>query len=488
MSHRAFAVLLIFAGFVATTGADAAPASRPLADDPRVGDAVAAWETWLEYQLAVQRVPGASTGIVHDQELISARGFGAANPEAGIAATPDTLYSICSISKLFTAIALMQLRDEGVLRLDDPVADHLDWFEIRDEHADDEAITIRRLLNHSSGLPRESDYPYWSQPDFRFPTHEEIVERLGEQSTLYPASRYFQYSNLGLTLVGEIVASSSGQDYHERVRSGILQPLGMGDTTSEIPAAEWGKRLAVGHSALGRDGARKAIPLFQTRGIAPAAGFASNVLDMARFASWQFRLLGSASEEILRPATLREMQRVQWVDPDWQTTRGLGFNVWQSNDRTYVSHGGGCPGYYTQFVLEPARELGVIVLTNAIGSAVELYAEKAAELIGPAIDEATQDPEGAPARDAGLDRYLGIYDRAWGQASVLRWKGSLAYLWLPSRDPKADLIELKQVRDHVFRRVRTDDESLGEEFVFEVAEDGRVLRLKQHSNWQVKVR
>jgi CubicO group peptidase (beta-lactamase class C family) len=295
---------------------------------------------------------------VHDQQLLSARGFGAANPEAGIAATPDTLYSICSISKLFTAIALMQLRDEGVLRLDDPVADHLDWFGIRDAHANDETITIRRLLSHSSGLPRESDYPYWSRPDFRFPTREEIVERLGEQSTLYLASRYFQYSNLGLTLIGEIVTSASGQDYHERVRSGILRPLGMGDTTSEVPAAEWGKRLAVGHSALGRDGARTALPLFQTRGIASAAGFASNVPDMARFASWQFRLLGGASEELLRPATLREMQRVQWVDPDWETTYGLGFAVWQSDDRTYVGHGGGCPGYYTQFLLDPKRELG----------------------------------------------------------------------------------------------------------------------------------
>ncbi len=130
----------------------------------------------------------------------------------------------------------------------------------------------------------------------------------------------------------------------------------------------------------------------------------------------------------------------------------------------------------------------MIVLTNAIGSAVEFYAEKAAELIGPAIDEATQDPDGAPARDAGLDRYVGIYDSAWGQVSVLRWKDGLASLWLPTRDPKEDLVELKQVTDHIFRRVRTDDESLGEEFVFEIAEDGRVLRLKQHSNWYVRVR
>ena len=122
MSGRVFAVLLAFAGLAAAAAAAPESAPRPLGNDPRVVDAVAAWETWVAYQLAIQRVPGASTGIVHDQQLLSSRGYGAANPEAGIAAAPDTLYSICSISKLFTSIALMQLRDAGKLRLDDPVA------------------------------------------------------------------------------------------------------------------------------------------------------------------------------------------------------------------------------------------------------------------------------------------------------------------------------------------------------------------------------
>ena len=120
-----------------------AESAGPIADDPRVADAVRAWMEWVEYQAAVSRVPGMSVGIVHDQELIATNAFGMADPEAGKPAEPDTLYSICSISKLFTSIAVMQQRDAGKLRLDDPVATHLPWFNIQDVHPQDEPITIK---------------------------------------------------------------------------------------------------------------------------------------------------------------------------------------------------------------------------------------------------------------------------------------------------------------------------------------------------------
>ena len=103
------------------------PAPR-IADHPRVADAVAAWSVWAEYQAALDGVPGMSVAIVHDQEVVHLDAFGFADPETGREATPDTLYSICSISKLFTSIAVMQQRDAGRLDLDDPVGDHLPWF------------------------------------------------------------------------------------------------------------------------------------------------------------------------------------------------------------------------------------------------------------------------------------------------------------------------------------------------------------------------
>jgi len=462
--------------------------TRAVADDPRVSDAVSAWAEWVEYQLGINAVPGATVAIVHDQELLYVEGFGLANPEKGLAAAPDTIYSICSNSKLFTAIAVLQLRDAGKLRLDDPLSEHLEWFDIEDAHPDDEPITIRRILTHSSGLPRESDYPYWSGPDYVFPTHEQIVERIADQETLYPSGRYYQYSNLGLTLAGEIVAAASGRSYDDYVRSEIIDPLGMSDTFTEIPAEHHGGRLAIGHTARNRDGSRDPMPLFQARGIAPAAGFASTAEDLARFASWQLRLRGQGGTEVLRAATLREMQRVHWVDPDWKTTYGLGFYVARSGDATLIEHGGGCPGYFSQVAIEPKSKLGIIILSNAIGTEVDLYVEQAVALVGPAVKEARDDPDGAPERDPGLDRYVGIYDSDWGQKAIVRWEDGLAMLSLGTRNPGKSLEKLKKTGEHSFRRVRRDDESPGETVLFEVNDDGVVTRALQHSNWSTKVR
>jgi CubicO group peptidase (beta-lactamase class C family) len=486
-SFLALGIAAVAAMSVAAVAVAAEGPSPKVAGDPRVADAVNAWEEWLEYQAAINRVPGLSVGVVHDQELLATNAFGFANPEERKPAKPDTLYSICSISKLFTSIAVLQQRDAGKLRLDDPVSEHLSWYNLEDIHPDDRPITIRGLLTHSSGLPRESDYPYWTDADYPFPSREEIKARLGEQKTLYPASRYFQYSNLGLTLAGEIVAAVSDQPFGKYIRSNILDPLGMNDTFTEVPKNLRGGRLAIGHSALKRDGSREVVSAFQVRGIAPAAGFASNVEDLAKFAMWQFRLLSDGGNEVLRASTLREMQRVQWVDPDWNTTRGLGFSVARTGEHTFVTHGGGCPGYYTHFRIEPKAKIAVIALSNTIGSEVSLYTEKGFDLIGPAVKAALKDPDGAPARDPELDRYVGVYGSIWGQEAIIRWEDGLAVLGLGSRNPKKAITKLKKTGEHTFRRIREDDGELGETFVFDVDGDGTASRFKQHSNWSARI-
>ncbi len=120
MLRQLLIALVVLSFVVPTLAEDSKPAPRPYKEDPRVMDAVAAWETWIEYQLGIERIPAASVGIVHDQELLTARGFGFANPDSGSPATADTIYSICSISKLFTSVALMQLSDANRVQLDAP--------------------------------------------------------------------------------------------------------------------------------------------------------------------------------------------------------------------------------------------------------------------------------------------------------------------------------------------------------------------------------
>ena len=485
---RRFAAIMVMV--IASGVAPAEEPVRSIASDSRIEDALAAWAVWVENDLGESGVPAASYSFVYRDELLASGGIGLADPETGSKADADTLYSICSISKLFTSIAVMQLRDAGKLGLDEGIGDAVPWFaSLTDAHPGDEPISIRRALTHSAGLPRESDSPYWA-PDFDFPTTEQIRERLPSQQTLYPSGRYFQYSNLGMALLGEVVASRSGRPWAEVVQEDILAPLGMDNTFTSVPDAHATGRLAAGFSARRGSTDRERLTLFDVEGIGPAAGMASSANDLAAFARWQLRLRAEEGDQVLKSSTLREMQRVHWVDPDWKTTWGLGFSVVNRDDTTWARHGGGCPGYYTEFAVLPKEELGIVVLTNAIGSNHSLYARKAAAVLAPAVKAASKSSEDQPKGDPEFDRYVGVYDTVWGREGVVRWKDGLAAVWLSSRaiDPEEWIAPLKHVEGHIFRRVRTDDESLGEEWLFEVDEDGQVVSVTVHSNPAVRVR
>jgi CubicO group peptidase (beta-lactamase class C family) len=468
----------------------AALADERLADDPGVAQALRLVETWVEAQRMYEGIPGISAALVHDQEVVWEHGFGVADRERGTPATPETIYSICSISKLFTSIGVMQLRDQGRLELGDSIDEHLPWFDLVQTHPEGPPITLWGLLTHSAGLPRESDYPYWNLPDFPFPTLEELKQRLGEQETLYPASKYFQYSNLGLSLLGQTVAEVSGQSFEAYVQAQIVEPLGLADTRPELPVTERGKRMATGYGARSRDGSRAEISFFQARAIAPAAGFSSTVQDLGKFASWQFRLLEAGDDEVLAANTLREMHRVQWLDPDWKVSRGLGFGVYRVKDTTYVGHSGSCPGFRSTLRMRTDKQLAVIFMANASGVAPEAWAGRTFQIVAPAIAKAlkseddeepeTESDDTEPVVD--FEKYVGNYDIApWGgETAVLPWKEGLAMLFLPTDDPLEALSELRHIEDHVFRRVR-DDEELGEEIVFEIDAEGRSVALRRHS-------
>ncbi|MCH7491772.1 MAG: serine hydrolase [Gemmatimonadetes bacterium] len=458
--------------------------AQSLGDDPRVSAALSLLDMWVDAQLAYERIPGISIGVVHDQDLIWSKGYGYSDVDRMTPATPRTIYSICSISKLFTSTGVMQLRDHGHLRLDDPVSKHLPWFNIKETYEGAAPITIEGLLTHSSGLPREADFPYWTEASF--PSRESIIDHLSKQETLYPASTYYQYSNLALTMAGEIVAQVSGMPYAEYVQRHILDPLGLDDTSPEIPEKHKGGQLATGYGSIGRDGTRKTVHFYTVNGIAPAAGYASTVQDLAKFASWQFRLLEHGDDDVLARNTLREMQRVHFMDPGWRTTRGIGFSIWRSDDKTFVGHGGSCPGYRTQLLLRPQEQFAAIFMTNAQGVNTGLYTRVAYEVVAPAIAAALSSDE-YEAPDSILSTYVGRYERPLGgETEVIVWEGKLAMLSLPTENPLNALTKLKHVGEHTFQRIRRDGE-LGEEFTFEIGDDGRPVRLWRNNQYQTKV-
>ncbi len=482
--------------------------SQVVPSSEQLDDALQVVNIWLEAQQAYEKIPALSAAVVHDQEVVWSTALGVAHRDTGARATDRTLYSICSISKLFTAVSVMQLRDRGALDLRDPVSKHLPWFTLSQRYEGSPPVTIEGILTHSAGLPRESAHPYWTGPDFPFPTREEVIDGVSGQETLYPAREYFQYSNLGLTLAGEVVAARSGMSYHDYVKANILQPLGMNDTYSEIPAEHRGRRLATGYGAPTRDGTREEVAFFQARGIAPAAGFASTALDLARFASWQFRLEGS-KEEVLAAHTLDEMQRVHYVDPDWDTFWGLGFSVNRRNDETFVGHGGSCPGYRSQLVIQPDEKIATVFMANAMVNS-GMYAYGIYDLVADAIEAATDadttamtattaasggpvasEGDGGTTDDVDLSDYVGTYlGQPWGsETAVVKWKGSLAFLSLPTSNPAraVNRNRLKHDHDDVFYRVRSDG-NRGEDVVFERGPDGSITGYRVHGNLSPRIR
>jgi len=148
-----------------------APSPHHLAADPDVQGAERLFSAWLEGQMLDRGLPGVAVGVVADQDLVWTAGFGFADVNAKAPMTPATKFRMASHSKLFTAIAIMQLREQGKLRLDDPVAKYLPWFKGKPAGDDDGPITIEQLLSHSSGLQREAG-DHWTS--FQFPTADEL--------------------------------------------------------------------------------------------------------------------------------------------------------------------------------------------------------------------------------------------------------------------------------------------------------------------------
>ncbi len=476
------AVLLLFA-----IGVTAHAADKHNGTTKNYDEALQLIDVWLDAQRDFDRLPGISLAIVEDQETIWTGAYGCANVEDGVPSTPNTIGSICSISKLFTSIAIMKLYDDGKLRLDDRIEELLPWYNLEQGHPGSGPVTVRSLLTHSSGLPREANFPYWIGP-YPFPEREQIIEEMANQQTLYPSATYFQYSNLGMTLLGEIVAEVSGMPFDEYVYENIIGPLGLSDTRTVLPEDLYGDQLAYGYTVLLRDGTRQKDEFFQTNGIMAAAGFSSTVVDLASFASWHLRLLDSDEPEILRPSTLRYMHNVHYTDPSWETTWGLGYSVRRGSGGTkWVGHGGYCPGYQSILQIQPESKRAYSVIINANGVSPMKYAMGVHEIISKVPAGPGNSGSDGSGDESGPDLsvYTGYYLYNHSERYIGTWDGQLVMLRLPTDYPADDLTFFEHSEGDTFHRVR-DDGSRGEPLTFERDPDGNIVRYMHHQMHSVR--
>ena len=277
--------------------------------------------------MAAQRVPGLALGIVEDGRIAYIRGFGKAD-DSGRAVTPQTPFIIGSVAKSFTALAIMQLVEANKIDLDAPVQRYLPWFRVADEKASAE-ITVRNLLNHTSGISTKTGRSYQGNGDTSDTALEQAVRKLNSAALTAPVGSKHQYSTINYSVLGLIVQTVAGQSYESYVQAKILDPLQMPNSfTSEAPARRAG--LATGYNYwFGRP---RAADLPYNRGLVPAGYLIASAEDMTHYLIAQLNGGRYRGTSVLSSAGISELHQPAVQTPKEGTAYGMGWFVCLLND------------------------------------------------------------------------------------------------------------------------------------------------------------
>ncbi len=380
--------------------------------------------SWMiEQGMSHDDVTGLSIALVDDQQVVWVQGFGYEDKAAGIKATPDTLYHLGSIAKVFTATAAMQLAEQGKLDIDQPLQGYLPEFSIKSRFGDTRGITPRNIMTHHSGLPG-----YWVRGmSERHPARfEEQVTAVRDEYVATPPNTVFAYSNLGVSLLGAAIGEVSGDCYAGYMNRYLLQPLGM--MRSEFAARIPGKAYKDGTEV-------DAIPLRDL----PSSSLISSANDMTHFMQMLFAGGKYEGRQIVRPETLREMFREQNanVPLDFDFRMGLGWmlsGVDVPRAGIVASHGGTTLNYHTMLAVLPEHKLGVVVLSNSANSQA-LVAKVTEETLKLALEakhgivqpqqRSFVEPKRVPLNEADLQAYSGYFETLIGLVKVESYDGEL---------------------------------------------------------------
>lgn len=405
-------------------------------------------EARIGTEISSGRIPGLACGIVDGDRLIWSRGFGRmslahTDPERTDPPDNHTLFRVASITKTFTAAAVLQLRDAGKLRLDDPLTCYIPEFaDVRVRAGNLPGVTLRRLLTHHSGLSTETPLPTWDA--LVFPAMNAVLAAMHETEVVIPQDSAFKYSNLGFGLLGEVIARVSGMPYFEYIARNLFVPLGMTDSVFELSDTTSG-RLATGYIREIFADQFVPAPDVVLNGLAACGQLYSSVADLARWISAQLPVepqFGGSSGVLCR-ATIDELHRPQYLEPDWSVGYCPGWRANRFGNEVFHGHGGGIHGYSSQILFSKKSRVGVICLANVWPHAGIL--QLAADLLTLAIaarPEVSRTNPGHPTLPQEWRCWLGDYTTfpqimlrvAWrnGQLRIEPTPGSDYYLHVPA--------------------------------------------------------
>ena len=321
----------------------------------------AAIEAYVREEMRRARVPGLALAIVKDGSVAYLRGYGRADP-SGRPVTPETPFILGSTSKSFTALAVMQLAEAGRIELDAPVVRYVPWFRVGADSAGSAGITVRQLLNQTSGIPQSAGLTGMLETDSSDAALERRVRMLRQSEIASPPGKVYAYSNANYSTLGLLVQTVSGMPYEAWIEQRVFAPLGMTRSfTSQARALPDG--LATGHRWW--FGFPVAVVVPWNRGDVPAGFLITSAADMARYLLAQLEGGRVGDSVVLSPEGIAELHR-----PAASTGRGRFYGMGWSNAIEHglpvVEHEGATANFGSAMFLVPGQRLGVAVQVNAM--------------------------------------------------------------------------------------------------------------------------
>ncbi|HEX6089132.1 MAG TPA: serine hydrolase domain-containing protein, partial [Gemmatimonadales bacterium] len=381
-----------------------APQARAQSVTPVDTTALAAFvDSFVTARMAADRIPGAGFVFVQDGRAVVVRGYGLADVARMRPVVPDsTIWRIGSISKVFTATAVMQLVDRGAVKLDAPVDSYVSRVAIPRTYP--EPVTVRQLLDHTAGFDE-------IRPGTQAPSRELLLSLdeflKGRLARVRPPGRTTAYSTYGITLAGALVEDVSGETFEAFLRRSIWEPLGMRRASIHVPDS-LRNDLAIGYEFAGDSLAAQRWEWYHT---SPASSINATIADMARFIVAHLPPSRPAAARILSDSALAEMHRQQVTMHPSIPGYAVGFNEDYVGGLRVLEHGGNMAGFSALMVLVPSRNAGFFVVNQLEGSRLRddlkwLLLER----LFPEARERREVPSALPpAGEVKPERFAGTY-------------------------------------------------------------------------------
>ena len=391
----AFLVALTVAASVAHA-ATAATAPPPNGASAAV---ITRYQARIPQLMAEQGIPGLAVALVDTDKVLWTEGFGHVDGDGSARVTADTMFAVQSMSKNFTAVAVMQAVGAGRLDLDEPITTYLPDFTVHSafELHPERKITLRMLLSHTAGFTMEA--PVGNNYELDPGQFDEHIRSISETWLRFPVGSGYAYSNLGIDLAGFILERTYGAPFAEVVRDLLLRPLGMDRSTFDRASIVAATDRAVGHAAPVPEGD---LPAFD--GMTAAGGLYSSAADLARYLRFQLNDGTIDGRVVLDSTLMEEMRTVPAPHAGAQAGYALGVERyrWHASANTDLfSHGGGGQGWLSDLWWSPPIGIGVAVLTNSADHHLQV------ELALSILSDLAHEPGGAY-----LDRLLALPSRS----------------------------------------------------------------------------